>query len=132
MSARSREGDILVVDDDWGIRDFLSQLLEGEGYRVRTAANGQEAMNQLRQSVSPPCVVFLDLTMPIMDGWEFRAAQMQDERLQRVPVVVLTADGQAREKAAALGVPDYIQKPVNLTRLLSIIEHYCARPPLNG
>lgn len=127
MNALPREGHILVVDDDLGIRDFLSQLLEEEGYNVRTASNGQEAMTHLRQSVPPPCLVFLDLTMPVMDGWEFRAAQMKDEHLQQVPVVVLTADGHAKDKAAALGVPDFVQKPVNLPRLLSIIERYCAR-----
>lgn len=57
MNALPREGHILVVDDDLGIRDFLSQLLEGEGYDVRTASNGQEAMMHLRQSVPPPCRV---------------------------------------------------------------------------
>lgn len=132
MSVRAHVAEILVVDDDLGIRDFLSQLLEGEGYRVRTAANGEEAMKELRESIPPPCVVFLDLTMPVMDGWEFRAAQMQDARLQQVPVVVLTADGQAGTKAAQLGVPDYIQKPVNLKRLLSIVDRYCAKAAMNN
>ena len=116
---------ILIVDDDFGIRDYLTQILQDEGYQVAAAANGLEALDYLKARPRRPCVILLDLTMPIMNGWDFRAAQRQEPRLDAVPVVVLTADGAASQKAAALGAAGFLQKPVSISTLLNTVERYC-------
>ncbi len=116
---------VLIVDDDFGIRDYLTQILQDEGYHVAGAANGLEALDYLKAKPQEPCVILLDLTMPIMNGWDFRAAQRQEPKLDLVPVVVLTADGAAAQKAAALGVAGFLQKPVSVNTLLNTVERYC-------
>jgi CheY-like chemotaxis protein len=116
---------VLVIDDDNGIRDYVMQVLQDEGYRVAGAANGVEALDYLKGQSHSPCVILLDLTMPLMNGWDFRAAQRKEPDLDAVPVVVLTADGSARQKAAALGAVDYIQKPVSINTLIRTVERIC-------
>ena len=70
---------ILIVDDDPDIRDSLKEVLEDEGYEVNGVANGREALDYLRKSPRP-CVILLDLMMPVMDGWQFRKEQKQIRR----------------------------------------------------
>src|SRR5205823_13422880 len=81
---------VLIVDDDPALRESLSEVLEDAEYSPLVAANGQEALAFLRQGYKP-CVILLDLMMPIMDGWQFRAAQLADPDLGPIPVVVLSA-----------------------------------------
>ncbi len=116
---------VLIVDDDFGIRDYLTQVLQDEGYQVVGAANGLEALHYLKTETQEPCVILLDLTMPVMNGWDFRAAQQKEPDLEALPVVILTADGSAAQKAASLGVADFLQKPVSLNILLNTLERYC-------
>src|SRR3982074_3818832 len=97
-SARSPNKNILVVEDDPDIRAALTQILSDDGYAVATAANGQEAIDHLRRT-SPPALILLDLMMPVMDGWQFRSHQKQDPALKSIPVVIVTADGSAQNKA---------------------------------
>src|SRR5437879_6509382 len=97
---------ILVVEDDTATRDALSLILEAEGFGVMGAANGQEALDQLRGSRRPD-LILLDLMMPVMDGWQFRRAQAQDPALSAIPVVVLSADGNVHQKAASLRATGY-------------------------
>ncbi|HEX6288741.1 MAG TPA: response regulator [Herpetosiphonaceae bacterium] len=115
---------ILIVEDDLAIREALTEILEDEGYQVQGAANGQEAIQLLRER-TPPCLILLDLMMPVMNGWQFRAEQKQDPVLAPVPVVVISADSDLKTKAAAIEAVDYLPKPVQLTRLLDTIEQYC-------
>src|SRR3569832_407091 len=101
---RSRPGrSILIVDDDVDIRVTISLILEDEGYAVASAANGEEALRYLRSHPSPS-LILLDLMMPGMDGVEFRAEQQRDAQLSGIPVVVVTASGNARERARAMQV----------------------------
>jgi CheY-like chemotaxis protein len=116
---------VLVVDDDAAIREALEAVLEDEGYVVRGAANGREALALLRTGVRPPAVILLDLMMPVMSGWDFRAEQQGDPALASIPVVVLSADRDVATKAAALQVPGYLAKPVNLDVLLDVVREYC-------
>ncbi len=115
---------VLVVDDDGGIRGVLSEILQDEGHRVESAGNGLEALHKLQGSTKP-CVILLDLMMPVMNGWEFMHRRQDDTRLASIPVVVISADAQVGEKAAAIGAVDYLTKPINLDRLLDTVQRYC-------
>ncbi len=71
-----------------------------------------------------PDLILLDLMMPIMDGWQFRREQAQDPSLSAIPVVVLSADGNVRQKAASLHADGYLQKPVDVENLLEVIQRH--------
>lgn len=116
--------DVLLVDDDPHIRDMLVQLLEDEGYNVLSAANGRDAVELLRGARELPRVIVLDLMMPVMNGWEFRATQRQDPSLAPIPVIVLSADHQVPRHAAELQVQAYLQKPVDFDALLRLVGNY--------
>jgi CheY-like chemotaxis protein len=110
---------ILVVEDDDDIRDALREMLVDEGYAVEVATNGAEALDRLRAMVAKPCLVLLDLMMPVMDGWTFLAEQRRDADLAGVPVVVLSA---------ARDLPDdveTIRKPLDPDRLLGAVHSRC-------
>jgi signal transduction histidine kinase len=110
---------VLIVEDDRAIREPLCVLLRGEGYRVSLAENGQEALRKLRTEPSPDIIV-LDLRMPVMDGWEFRAIQQQDPVLGLIPVVAISADGSAQ--AVTMSADAYLRKPLDPSDLLQTID----------
>ena len=110
---------VLVVDDDADIRETLSLILEDEGYDVQSAADGAAALAVLRSGPAPD-VILLDLMMPVMNGWQFRDAQLKDLAFASVPVVVLSADSSLRDKASYFGGV-YLSKPVNIDSLLTTI-----------
>jgi CheY-like chemotaxis protein len=113
---------ILVVDDDADIRDTLAQVLEDEGYRVVCASNGLEALEMLRSDPAIPALILLDLMMPVMNGWQFNEERRKDDRLARIPLVVVTAAGDARDRAASIKAVRIIQKPIRLEDLLEVIQ----------
>ena len=115
---------ILVIEDDAATRDAMSLVLELQGYAVTGAANGQDALVQLRTGTRPN-LILLDLMMPILDGWGFRAQQQQDPGLASIPVVVVSADGSVRQKAASLGAAGYLMKPVEVEDLLDTVQRHC-------
>ncbi len=115
---------VLIVDDDYGIRGVLSQILADEGHAVSTAANGLEALQKLDRL--EPCLILLDLMMPVMNGWEFMHRRQEQDTIASIPVVVISADQQAREKAAAIGAADCLEKPIDLNRLIDTVDRYCA------
>jgi CheY-like chemotaxis protein len=116
------EHPILVVDDDEDLRDTLQGILEDEGYGVVSAANGREALDYLRAN-DLPCMVLLDLMMPIMDGWEFIREQEADPALAQLPVVIITAAADGR--VSALAPRTVLRKPVPFERLISTIQQHC-------
>lgn len=118
---------ILLVDDDLPSCEALTELLEGAGYAVDCAANGREAIGRLRGGDSY-CVVLLDIMMPVMNGYEFRDAQLKDPQLASIPIVVITAEGQAREKARQLGAERWLQKPLSPSDLLRVVGELCPAP----
>jgi CheY-like chemotaxis protein len=119
---------ILLVEDDFDVREALVETLREEGYRVDCAGDGEQALEYLRDG-GRPALILLDLMMPRMSGSEFRMAQMVDPSLRHLPVVLLSADGRMDEKAKALEVDGAIKKPIDLDELLAVIERY--RVPLS-
>lgn len=125
MSTIEISPSILVVDDDAGIREALTDILEDEGYSVTSAPDGLAALEMLREHQMRPRLVLLDLMMPRMNGWQFRAEQRQDPDLAAIPVVVISAGGNAREQSHVLGVAEYLPKPIEFDQLVGIVERYC-------
>jgi len=115
---------VLIVEDDADLRDMMAQLLSLEGFQTATVANGREALEYLRHGAIPD-LILLDLMMPVMDGWEFRAVQMRDPMLAAIPVMVITADASARSRANSLGVQGYMTKPIQFPQLLAFVDRYC-------
>ena len=114
---------ILVIDDDDDIREVLATLLDEAGFRVVTAANGREALEHLREDPQPD-VILLDLMMPEMDGYQFRAEQQRDPALRAIPTLIVTA-GTVTSRVEALGAEAILRKPVSLRRLVDTIRRFC-------
>ena len=113
---------VLVVDDDSAIRDSLSELLQDEGFQVATAENGQQALQFLRAN-NAPCLVLLDLMMPVMDGFEFIDQQRGDPTLAAIPVVVITAAGDHRSRGVQ--ARQVLPKPIRAETLINTVRFYC-------
>jgi len=118
---------VLVVDDDHDIRDTLRELLEIEGLRVVSAANGREALQRLRNGVRPD-VILLDLMMPEMSGWEFRGEQLSDPCIADIPVVLLSATPDVRKTAHELRAAGWVRKPFDLDELLELVQERSRKP----
>jgi CheY-like chemotaxis protein len=116
---------VAIIEDDVGIRETIAEVLKDEGYEVMAADHGQDALDQLNSRSDIPCVILLDLMMPVMDGWAFREAQKRHPTLGKVPVIVMTADARAKDKASLLGAQAHMGKPVDLDQLLLAIQQYC-------
>jgi CheY-like chemotaxis protein len=118
--AAGRLRPVLVVDDDEDVRDVVATVLDDAGFTVALAGDGREALRRLREEGVTPCLILLDLMMPVMDGWEFRRRQLQDRRFSRIPVVISTAvpESVTRELAPHAVIP----KPCDLDRLLSVVD----------
>jgi two-component system cell cycle sensor histidine kinase/response regulator CckA len=114
---------ILVVEDDHAICDVLHDVLEDEGYVVLTAPNGREALDALRTAAAPDLII-LDLRMPVMDGWQFRALQKSDLALAGIPVIAVSADGSPQ--AAAIDAAAYLRKPLSTESLLDAVSRILA------
>jgi len=112
---------ILLVEDDFDVREALVEALRDKGYLVDSAVDGAQALQILRAGARPG-VILLDLMMPRMDGSEFRLAQRADPALADLPVVLLSADARMEEKARILKVPDAVRKPIDLQQLYGVIE----------
>lgn len=109
----------MIVDDDDEIREALGDVLSERGYAVIAASDGQQALARLEHGQRPDAI-FLDLWMPVMNGWELLAALSANPKLSGIPRVVLTA---ARgQKARELNVAEVLMKPVRLEQVLGVAE----------
>ena len=115
---------ILIVEDDADVREAMAVFLAGEGYAVVEARHGAEALHQLR-SPARVCLILLDLFMPVMDGWAFRAEQLRDQALAGIPVIVISADASAPRRGRELGAVASMVKPIDFDVLLEHVDHYC-------
>ena len=116
-------GGILVVDDDPDIRDSLREVLEDEGYEVACVGNGREALDHLKTANPRPCVILLDLMMPVMDGWQFRKEQKQDADDRRHPAGRHHRDRQAAGADRRRRAGDEAARPD--ASCSQAIERYC-------
>jgi len=114
--------DVLIVDDDEAIAEFVAVILAERGYRVRTAFNGRQALDLLRQT--PPHVLLLDLMLPLMDGWDLAKAIRESATLRDTPIVVMSAHDDVPEAAQAIGAVGYLTKPFDIDALFSCVATY--------
>jgi len=114
---------ILVVEDDPDTREAIVLGLETVGYRVVAAADGLEALDLLERGARP-CLILLDLMMPIMDGVHFRTEQLARPDVANIPVIVISAFAQLT-RAHWLRAADYLPKPIDFDLLLQLVERHC-------
>ena len=124
-------GHVLLVDDDEDIRESIADVLRHYGFRVETAADGRDALERLRAGGPAPAVILLDLMMPVMDGWQFRAAQLADAALAPIPVVALSGQGRLEEHLPGLRIAEAIRKPFDVNQLVELMSRY-TRPGCSG
>jgi two-component system phosphate regulon response regulator PhoB len=120
----SHQNRILVVEDDPGLRAVYAETLELSGYEVRRAADGAEALAILSSGWTP-CVVFLDLRMPGVDGWELSRQMRERTGWSGIPVVVLAAHYRIDREAREVGAVAWLQKPFDLHRLEDVARSAC-------
>lgn len=119
---QNRKNTLLVVEDSPDLQYLTKELFEAEGYEVYCASNGQEALDFLRTTPVKLDLILLDLMMPVMDGYQFRKEQMADTKIADIPVVVVTADGNAKAKALQLGVKDSYNKSSGVDIFLDVVK----------
>jgi len=111
---------ILIIDDSFDHQELLRILLEGEGFQVAAAFNGREALDMMEKMPAPPALILLDLMMPVMDGFAFRALQLSTSGLAKIPVVVMSASGQAEEQLKDMRAAGFLKKPMDIEELLRL------------
>jgi two-component system chemotaxis response regulator CheY len=121
---------ILVVEDDDAIRELVSDVLRDDGYDVREATNGAEALEQIRGE--RPDLIVLDLMMPVMDGWTFVEECRDSSYCDGVPIVVTSASHdlpRTAERLRSFGVRTCLAKPFDVEGLLALVERYAPSAP---
>jgi len=118
---------VLVIEDDPDMREIEKTALGGGGYEVLLAANGQEGRETL--ACRRPCVILLDLMMPVMDGLTFLAERRKRKLAETVPVLCVSAAGHSMvERALRLGAMECLNKPTDFDHLCERVAHYCGGP----
>ena len=118
---------LMIVDDDDDLRDAIADIMSAQGYKVAAFADARAALASL-ESGGTPFLILLDLMMPGMSGWEFRAAQLKSPRLTPIPVVVVTAASTFIDGAALRDI-EILRKPFELDTLLTLVGRYAAAAP---
>jgi DNA-binding response OmpR family regulator len=117
--AASRE--ILLIEDDRDVRETLAEVLQEEGYLVSMAKTGADALQQLGARQKLPAAILLDLMMPVMNGWDFWSVQQRNLAWAAIPVVVISADTNAKDKSTSLHPIACLRKPLDIDELLAIL-----------
>jgi CheY-like chemotaxis protein len=115
---------ILIVEDDLHVRNTLEIVLRTSRYEVASASDGMEALELLGRSSSLPDLIILDLMMPVMDGLEFRAAQLRNERFSEIPVILLSAHDKFANLKERLKAFEFLNKPIELKDLLDVVDNF--------
>lgn len=116
-------GVILLVEDEASVREVIEAVLQDEGYRVVCAEHGADALEVLREGLRP-CIIILDLMMPVMDGWQFRELQLSDPELLKIPTVVYSAVGDIDQAVERLNVAGGFQKG-DFGEMLRFVAQFC-------
>lgn len=115
---------ILIVDDNISFVGALKELLTITGHDVVTAHNGNEALEILSTMSTLPSLIILDLVMPVMNGFEFRKAQLENKAISKIPVILLTANNSFKDYKEILQAHEFLNKPVEAKDLLYIVENF--------
>ncbi len=113
----------MLVEDDPSTRALIATWLDTEGYDVRMASNGREALALLQEE--PPCLLLVDLDMPVMDGAELRREQLRLTSVSAIPFILVSGADNAARIALELGIDEVIAKPFAPDQLLRIVATYC-------
>jgi CheY-like chemotaxis protein len=119
---------ILLVEDNEMNRDMLARRLERRGYEVLVAVDGEQGVALARAEI--PDLILMDMSLPVLDGWEATRRVKTTNETQAIPIIALTAHAMVgdRDKAMAAGCDDYDTKPIDLTRLLEKMEKILGKP----
>lgn len=121
---------VVIIEDDADIRDSIQFVLESEGYQVAAFANGKEAIEGLKDCYEP-CLILLDIMMPVMDGWEFlKARNTLGDTIVATPVYIVSAVA-SDDEALKAGAKGYIKKPVDIQLLLQVVDKICGHTLCN-
>jgi CheY-like chemotaxis protein len=120
VSTGQHRGNVLIVEDDEDIRAAMAELLESEGFEVSVASNGQEGLEVL-EHMEQPCLVLLDLMMPVMNGEDFLRHVRESPSHQRTPVIIVTASG----RSPLPGTQGLLKKPFEMTDLFATVSAHC-------
>lgn len=116
---------VLLVEDDPDVRNIMAELVEGLGYQVATAENGQQTLHYLHSVATLPRLILLDLMMPVMNGWQFVVEVQKNAALAAIPIVVVSAFDEESNDLLNLNVAGRLRKPVTYAQLVAVIEQYC-------
>jgi CheY-like chemotaxis protein len=119
---------VMIVDDSADARDLVCMVLRLDGYEPVEAVNGLEGLDLARRH--QPCLILLDIMMPVLDGLAFRKLQLADPSIASIPVVCVSAI--ATEEITELLRIDCVSKPFKVEQLLRLVRHHCPKPPPSG
>lgn len=129
MTSRATDAStVFIIEDEFAIREALTEFLEEEGYTVVGAAHGREALEYL-QTAPQPGLILLDLRMPVMNGVQFLDALRAHPQLASIPVVLMSADSSGQHEVDPNAIVEHLDKPVRLVNVLEIVERYCNAEP---
>jgi CheY-like chemotaxis protein len=110
--------------DEPDVRDLMVELLESAGYDVFSAGHGAEALAYLKAG-RRPCIILLDLMMPVMDGWTFSQEKQKDPALAMIPVLVVSAIARHDPRNASMNAVEQLTKPLDIDKLLAAVQQHC-------
>lgn len=115
---------LLLIDDNRELSETLAEFLSLKGYAVQCAANGREAIQEIADSHTRPALIFLDLKMPVLDGWGFLAERTSEPLLADVPVVIMSGCHDVTRRAKEAGAVAVVRKPIEPATFLRVVEHF--------
>ena len=118
---------VLLIEDHAETREGFRTVLEQHGYAVECAANGREALAKLYGGLRP-CIIVMDLMMPVMNGFEFRSEQLRDAELAGIPLIAYSAATDPKVTARHLDAVAYVEKPIEVERILALVDQHCREP----
>ena len=115
---------ILIIEDEADIRESLADVLGLRGYDVATVVNGREALERLEAGLTP-CLIILDLMLPVMSGWEFRRQQLANDKWAEIPTVLLSGITNLPGESQRLRAVSFLPKPIDFASLYNTVDGYC-------